>query len=191
MNPQQQQQQPPYAYAPPPQQQQQQQQQQPYYGQPQGQQPYYGGQQQQPPQQHQQQQQPMPPNNNMFPATRQSQPQSQSNNAPSSVTTTATTTATNAVVPSRQRLMRPPFVDPVTNIIYDVDNPEYEGWLTKQSMWLKVRLRCLTLRCVIQYSYLLLYVFTVYCMLKHIIGFSTHSTYAPSKGIDSHPPTHS
>jgi len=36
------------------------------------------------------------------------------------------------------RLMRPPYVDPNTNIIYDTDNPEYEGWLTKQSMWLKV-----------------------------------------------------
>lgn len=35
--------------------------------------------------------------------------------------------------------MRPPYVDPTTNIIYDVDNPEYEGWLTKQSVWLKVR----------------------------------------------------
>jgi hypothetical protein len=67
----------------------------------------------------------------MFPSTRQRQQRQQqqsNNNAPST-----------AVVPSRQRLMRPPFVDPVTNIIYDVDNPEYEGWLTKQSMWLKVR----------------------------------------------------
>jgi hypothetical protein len=133
MNPQQQQQ-PPYAYAPPPQQQQQQQ--QPYYGQPQGQQPYYGGQQQQ---QQPPQQQPMPPNNNMFPATAR-QPQSQSNNAPSAAPSrSVTTTTSTAVVPSRQRLMRPPFVDPITNIIYDVDNPEYEGWLTKQSMWLKVR----------------------------------------------------
>jgi hypothetical protein len=34
--------------------------------------------------------------------------------------------------------MRPPYVDPTTQIIYDVDNPEYEGWLTKQSAWLKV-----------------------------------------------------
>jgi hypothetical protein len=139
MNPQQQQQ-PPYAYAPPPQpqqpqqQQQQQQQQQPYYGQPQGQQPYYGGQQQQP----QQQQPPMPPNNNMFPPPRQPQqpqPVTQSN-APATAPSNTSTTV------SRQRLMRPPFVDPVTNIIYDVDNPEYEGWLTKQSMWLKVRTVC-------------------------------------------------
>jgi hypothetical protein len=30
-------------------------------------------------------------------------------------------------------------VDPNTNIIYDTDNPEYAGFLTKQSMWLKVR----------------------------------------------------
>ena len=35
---------------------------------------------------------------------------------------------------------RPPYVDPNTNIIYDTDNPEYEGFLTKQSVWLKVRL---------------------------------------------------
>jgi len=39
----------------------------------------------------------------------------------------------------RSRLARPPYVDPTTNIIYDTDQPEYEGWLTKQSMWLKVR----------------------------------------------------
>ena len=36
------------------------------------------------------------------------------------------------------RLARPPYVDPNTNIIYDTDNPEYSGFLTKQSMWLKV-----------------------------------------------------
>ncbi|KAG7337818.1 PH domain containing protein [Nitzschia inconspicua] len=37
----------------------------------------------------------------------------------------------------RAHLARPPYVDPNTNIIYDTDRPEYEGWLTKQSMWLK------------------------------------------------------
>lgn len=42
----------------------------------------------------------------------------------------------------RAQLVRPPYVDPTTNIIYDTDRPEYEGWLTKQSMWLKVRLFC-------------------------------------------------
>jgi hypothetical protein len=41
---------------------------------------------------------------------------------------------------SRAHLARPPYVDPNTNIIYDTDRPEYEGWLTKQSMWLKVSL---------------------------------------------------
>jgi hypothetical protein len=41
-------------------------------------------------------------------------------------------------VPFRQRIARPPFLDPQTNIIYDTDNAEYEGWLTKQSTWLKV-----------------------------------------------------
>lgn len=39
------------------------------------------------------------------------------------------------------RLARPPYVDPNTNIIYDTDNPEYAGFLTKQSMWLKVTRR--------------------------------------------------
>jgi len=34
-------------------------------------------------------------------------------------------------------MSRPPYVDPNTNIIYDTDNAEYEGFLTKQSMWLK------------------------------------------------------
>jgi len=42
----------------------------------------------------------------------------------------------------RQRIMRPPFVDPQTNIIYDCDGAEYEGWLTKQSTWLKVSWPC-------------------------------------------------
>eukprot|EP00934_Nitzschia_sp_Nitz4_P004498 Nitzschia sp. Nitz4//scaffold77_size91520//22100//22863//NITZ4_004882-RA/size91520-processed-gene-0.26-mRNA-1//1//CDS//3329557967//4488//frame0 len=37
----------------------------------------------------------------------------------------------------RSHLARPPYVDPTTNIIYDTDSPEYEGWLTKQSVWLK------------------------------------------------------
>jgi hypothetical protein len=40
---------------------------------------------------------------------------------------------------ARSHLARPPYVDPNTNIIYDTDNPEYQGYLTKQSMWLKVR----------------------------------------------------
>lgn len=43
------------------------------------------------------------------------------------------------VPPNWYRLHRPPFVDPTTNICYDTDNSDCEGWLTKQSMWLKVR----------------------------------------------------
>jgi hypothetical protein len=39
----------------------------------------------------------------------------------------------------RHHLARPPYVDPNTNIIFDTDHPEYEGWLTKQSEWIKVR----------------------------------------------------
>jgi hypothetical protein len=38
------------------------------------------------------------------------------------------------------RPLRPPYTDPVTQIVYVVDNPEYEGFLTKQSTWLKVRI---------------------------------------------------
>mmetsp|Transcript_11959 Transcript_11959/g.16975 ORF Transcript_11959/g.16975 Transcript_11959/m.16975 type:complete len:176 (-) Transcript_11959:209-736(-) len=35
------------------------------------------------------------------------------------------------------RLARAPYVDPVSQVIYDTNHPEYEGWLTKESMWLK------------------------------------------------------
>lgn len=41
-----------------------------------------------------------------------------------------------ATVPGRA--MRAPYTDPVTQIMYTIDNPEYEGFLTKQSSWLKV-----------------------------------------------------
>lgn len=39
------------------------------------------------------------------------------------------------------RLMRPHFVDPQTNIVYDTNSADFEGWLTKQSSWLKVQCR--------------------------------------------------
>jgi cytohesin len=32
---------------------------------------------------------------------------------------------------------RPPYIDPETQIVYHCSNPEFEGYLTKQSMWLK------------------------------------------------------
>lgn len=35
--------------------------------------------------------------------------------------------------------MRPPYIDPTTGIAYDTDKGDYEGYLTKQSMWLRVR----------------------------------------------------
>jgi len=35
------------------------------------------------------------------------------------------------------QLMRPHFVCPQTNIVYDTNNSDFEGWLTKQSLWLK------------------------------------------------------
>lgn len=38
------------------------------------------------------------------------------------------------------RLMRPPYIDPTTGIAYDTDKGDYEGYLTKQSMWLRVSL---------------------------------------------------
>eukprot|EP00557_Chaetoceros_sp_GSL56_P012693 CAMPEP_0176480224 /NCGR_PEP_ID=MMETSP0200_2-20121128/2164_1 /TAXON_ID=947934 /ORGANISM="Chaetoceros sp., Strain GSL56" /LENGTH=336 /DNA_ID=CAMNT_0017876331 /DNA_START=74 /DNA_END=1084 /DNA_ORIENTATION=+ len=34
-------------------------------------------------------------------------------------------------------MTRPPYVDPDTQIVYPCHNPDFEGWLTKQSMWLK------------------------------------------------------
>jgi PH domain len=35
------------------------------------------------------------------------------------------------------RHQRPPYIDPQTNIVYDMDTPDYEGYLTKQSTWMK------------------------------------------------------
>ncbi|KAL3759406.1 hypothetical protein ACHAWU_000705 [Discostella pseudostelligera] len=35
------------------------------------------------------------------------------------------------------RLIRPPFIDPATGIAYDTSNSEFEGYLTKQSLWLR------------------------------------------------------
>lgn len=40
------------------------------------------------------------------------------------------------------RLMRPHFVDPQTNIVFDTNDADFEGYLTKQSTWLKVRFIC-------------------------------------------------
>jgi hypothetical protein len=36
------------------------------------------------------------------------------------------------------RIYRAPFIDPVTGIAYDTNNSEFEGYLTKQSLWLRV-----------------------------------------------------
>jgi PH domain len=35
------------------------------------------------------------------------------------------------------RHQRPPYIDQQTNIVYDLDNCDYEGYLTKQSTWMK------------------------------------------------------
>ena len=58
---------------------------------------------------------------------------------------------------TRHHLARPPYVDPNTNIIFDTDNAEYEGWLTKQSMWLKVSFASFN-RCVPLYGFLAAFV---------------------------------
>ena len=42
------------------------------------------------------------------------------------------------ILVNMSRMIRPPYVDPQTNIVYDTDNPDFQGWLTKQSMWLRV-----------------------------------------------------
>jgi hypothetical protein len=34
-------------------------------------------------------------------------------------------------------MQRPPYIDPTTGKSYDTTNPKVEGWLTKQSLWLK------------------------------------------------------
>lgn len=34
-------------------------------------------------------------------------------------------------------MQRPQYRDPKTNDTYDTNNPNFEGWLTKQSVWLK------------------------------------------------------
>jgi len=34
-------------------------------------------------------------------------------------------------------LPRPPFIDPTTGVAYDTDRADFEGYLTKQSMWLR------------------------------------------------------
>ena len=47
---------------------------------------------------------------------------------------------TTTTTESMSRLARPHWIDPTTNIIYDTNTADFEGWLTKQSMWLKVRL---------------------------------------------------
>jgi len=35
------------------------------------------------------------------------------------------------------RISRPPYIDPQTNLHFDANSVEFEGWLTKQSEWLQ------------------------------------------------------
>jgi len=73
------------------------------------------------------------------------------------------------------RFIRAPFIDPVTGIAYDTNNSEFEGYLTKQSLWLRVSLmrffsislllstllvmmvRSMTLKSITRYSPLICY----------------------------------
>jgi hypothetical protein len=50
------------------------------------------------------------------------------------------------------RLMRPHYVDPQSNIVYDTNNADFEGWLTKQSAWLKVSTDFFPKRCAMHFS---------------------------------------
>ncbi len=43
------------------------------------------------------------------------------------------------MLPTMSRLSRPPYIDAATGVAYDTDKAEFEGYLTKQSMWLRVR----------------------------------------------------
>ena len=52
------------------------------------------------------------------------------------------------------RVNRPHYFDPITSIRFDTDCAEFEGWLTKQSAWVKV---CITM------IYLLKFMFTLFC----------------------------
>jgi len=39
----------------------------------------------------------------------------------------------------QHHIPRPSYIDPDTQIVYEVNDADLEGFLTKQSMWLKVR----------------------------------------------------
>ncbi|KAL7470348.1 hypothetical protein ACHAXS_010568, partial [Conticribra weissflogii] len=41
------------------------------------------------------------------------------------------------MLPTMSRLSRPPYIDAATGVAYDTDKAEFEGYLTKQSMWLR------------------------------------------------------
>lgn len=36
-----------------------------------------------------------------------------------------------------ERIVRAPYIDQQTNVHYDANSPDFEGWLTKQSEWLQ------------------------------------------------------
>ena len=44
---------------------------------------------------------------------------------------------TSAPLSTGHSRSRPPYFDPATGMRYDTNNGSYEGWLTKQSEWLK------------------------------------------------------
>ena len=65
------------------------------------------------------------------------------------------------------RIIRAPFIDPVTGIAYDTNNSEFEGYLTKQSLWLRVSLY-VTVASVVPFLVSTAPAIDVY----HAIGFS-------------------
>lgn len=55
-------------------------------------------------------------------------------------------------------MQSPPYIDPQTGKTYDTSNPTTKGWLTKQSVWLKVKLKRIYL------NYIILIIFNKYSL---------------------------
>jgi hypothetical protein len=94
-----------------------------------------------PPQQQQQQYAPPQPQYPPPPVPPQQQPQYAPQQAPYAPVPPQQQPAQYAQPQRRGRMTRPPYVDPITNIVYETEPSDYEGYLTKQSVWLKVRHR--------------------------------------------------
>lgn len=105
------------------------------------------------------------------------------------------------------RLMRPHFVDPQTNIVYDTNSADFEGWLTKQSSWLKVQCRKqigFVLVCMCMYVFIVSHLFCsfvrgktmpfiLYLLSIHLLSMSTtwnHKTNSCYHLVWTHTHTH-